>query len=330
MTTIADVAQAAGVSISTVSYVMSGKRTISQETRDRVEQAMADLSYSPQASARSLASRSTSILGLQAPIRAGVDVHVVMQVVAGALKEARLHHHDILLLTSDDAAGVERAARAGMVDGVLILDVETSDPRVGSLADLSIPSVLIGLPDAADQLICVDFDFEAAGRLAAERLAERGHRTVTLLGAPPQVQARHTSYSDRLTRGFLARSREVGLTATVHPCPAGPGATEVVDAVLAESPETTALFVHNEAALPFVAARLMGSASAGLVEIVALSPAELALHVPGVSDVIDLPAEELGAAGARTLLAAIRGERPLGPELLAPRFALAPTEPATV
>jgi DNA-binding LacI/PurR family transcriptional regulator len=319
MTTIADVAQAAGVSISTVSYVMSGKRTISQETRDRVEQAMVDLAYSPQASARSLASRSTSVLGLQAPIRAGVDVHVVMQIVAGALKEARVHHHDILLLTSDDAAGVERAARAGMVDGVLVLDVETTDPRVGTLAELSIPSVLIGLPEGADQLVCVDFDFEAAGRLAAERLAERGHRNVALLGAPPQVQARHTSYSDRLTRGFLAGSAEAQLAATVLPCPAGPGATEVVDALLTDSPETTALFVHNEAALPFIAARLMGSAAP--LEIIALSPAELALPVPGVSDVIDLPAEELGAAGARTLLAAIRGERGLGVELLAPHFA---------
>ncbi|MDT3315803.1 LacI family DNA-binding transcriptional regulator [Microbacterium sp. KSW4-11] len=321
MTTIADVAQAAGVSISTVSYVMSGKRTISQETRERVERAMADLSYSPQASARSLASRSTSVLGLQAPIRAGVDVHVVMQIVAGALKEARAHHHDILLLTSDDAAGVERAARAGMVDGVLILDVETSDPRVGALAELSIPAVLIGLPDAADDLVCVDFDFEAAGRLAAQRLAERGHQSVALLGAPPQVQARHTSYSDRLMRGFLAASEAAGLTARALPCPSGPGATEVVDAVLAESPDTTALFVHNEAALPFIAARLMGAADTGPVEILALSPAELALHVPGVSDVIDLPAETLGARGARALLDAIGGTRGPGAELIAPRFA---------
>ena len=61
MVTIADVAQAAGVSISTVSYVMSGKRAISQETRDRVELAIDKLGFSPHAArARSRHDRPTS------------------------------------------------------------------------------------------------------------------------------------------------------------------------------------------------------------------------------------------------------------------------------
>ncbi len=322
MTTIADVARAAGVSISTVSYVMSGKRAISQDTRDRVERAMAELSYSPRASARSLASRATSVIGLQAPMRAGVDVHVVMQIVAGALAEARRQQHDILLLTSDDPPALERAAGAAMVDGLLVLDIESSDARLGVLAGLTVPSVLIGLPDRAHGITCVDFDFEAAGRLAATRLAQRGHRRVALLGAPPQVLERHTSYADRLTRGFVAACAEAGIAAQVRACPAGAGAGGVVDELLSADPDTTALFVHNEAALPYIAARLMAApASPRPVEILALSPAELALHIPGVADVIDLPAEELGVVGARTLLGAIAGDDQPAARLLAPRFA---------
>ncbi len=115
MTTIADVAKAAGVSISTVSYVMSGKRTISAETRERVARAIAELEFRPHAGARSLASRASNVIGLQAPLRTGVDVHVVMQIVAGVVGEARQHDYDILLLASDDASGLERAAR--LVDG---------------------------------------------------------------------------------------------------------------------------------------------------------------------------------------------------------------------
>ena len=56
MATIADVASHAGVSMSTVSYVLSGKRPISEETRQRVEEAIRELGYRPHAGARALAS----------------------------------------------------------------------------------------------------------------------------------------------------------------------------------------------------------------------------------------------------------------------------------
>ena len=64
MTTMADVARHAGVSASTVSYAISGKRPIAQETRDRIEQAIAELGFAPNAGARALASSQTHVLGL--------------------------------------------------------------------------------------------------------------------------------------------------------------------------------------------------------------------------------------------------------------------------
>lgn len=318
MTTIADVAHAAGVSISTVSYVMSGKRTISQDTRDRVEQAMIDLAYSPHAAARSLASRSTNIIGLQAPLRAGVDVHVIMEIVAGVVREARAHQYDILLLTSDDASGLERAARGSMVDALLVLDVESHDPRLETLAALPEPSVLIGLPDGADLLACVDFDFEAAGRLAAERLAALGHRRIALLGSPQEVLDRHTSYADRLVRGFRTACDDLGVTGSVHGTPSSPASVDVVDAVLAD-PDVTGFFVHNESALPYVAARL--EAADRDLDVVALAPADLVRAVPGLTDSIDIPAEEIGRTAARMLREKLAGIEVPRVQLLPPRWA---------
>lgn len=322
MATIADVAQAAGVSISTVSYVMSGKRTISQETRSRVEQAIADLSYSPHASARSLASRATNVIGLQAPLRAGVDVHVVMQIVAGVVREARAHQYDILLLTSDDAAGLERAARASAVDALLLMDIESNDPRLASLSQLATPSVLIGLPDGAGAVSCVDFDFEAAGHLAAQRLAALGHTRVALLGAPAEVLERHTSYAERLTRGFRAGCAAQGIVGTVHATPSSVASVDVVQQVAADA-DITAFLVHNEAALPFVMARLarLDRERGTRTDVIALAPLDLAQSVAGLTDTIDIPAEELGAAGARTVLALLDGSTPARVQLLAPRLA---------
>ena len=298
MVTIADVAQAAGVSISTVSYVMSGKRAISQETRDRVELAIDKLGFSPHAGARSLASRSTNVIGLQAPLRSGVDVHVVMQIVTGVVTQARQHGYDILLLASDDAKALERAAKGSMVDALLVMDVESDDPRIDTLTRLGHPSVLIGLPSGRRAIPCVDFDFEAAGWLAVDRLVALGHRKLALIGSPPEVMARHTSYADRLARGFLAACEASGVTGTVHPCPSGPEAIDTVQAVVAADPDVTGFFVHNEGALPHVAARLaeLGRSRADSLSVVALCPDDVATSVPGLADSIAVPAEAIGAA----------------------------------
>ena len=317
MVTIADVARAAGVSITTVSYVMSGKRTISQTTRDRVAQAIADLEYSPHASARSLASRSTNVIGLQAPLRSGVDVHVVMQIVAGIVTEARAHHYDILLLTSDDAAGLSHAARASMVDALLVMDIESDDPRIQTLEELGVPTVLIGLPAGADGLVCVDFDFEAAGRMAAERLAELGHRRVALFGAPAEVLDRHTSYADRLVRGFLDACEQHGLVGSVHACPSSDEAAQVVDEVLAADPGVSGILIHNEGALPHIAARLAAEDDREL-GVIALCPAEMAGTVSGLTDSIAIPAEGIGATAADAIRALLAGEDPGKVVLLPP------------
>ncbi|MGC4175604.1 LacI family DNA-binding transcriptional regulator [Demequina sp.] len=299
MATIADVAKAAGVSISTVSYVMSGKRAISRETRERVEEAIVQLSFSPHASARSLASGSNSVIGLQAPLRPGVDAHVVMEIVAGVVREARSHFYDVLLLTGDEGEGLERASKSSLVDALLVMDVAYDDPRIKTLESLRTPAVLIGVPSEDVAITCVDFDFEAAGALAASRLAELGHRKVALLGAPAEVIERHTSYAKRLSRGFARGCETAGIAGSVHPCPAGAEATSVLDTILSNDADVSAIFVHNEAALPHIASHVETLASPP--QMIALAPNEFSRNVSGLSDLIDIPAERLGALAAETL-----------------------------
>src|SRR5665811_2627648 len=99
-----------------------------------------------------------------------------MQFVTGVVTGARMFEHDVLLLTQDDAAGLERVADGSMVDALIMMDIEADDPRVPVLAGLRQPAVLIGLPSNAEGLSCVDLDFEAAGRTAVRHLAQLGHR----------------------------------------------------------------------------------------------------------------------------------------------------------
>lgn len=296
MTTIADVAKAAGVSISTVSYVTSGKRAISAETRDRVLRVIEALDYHPHAGARSLASRATQVLGLQAPLRAGVDVPVVMQIVSGIVRTARDHHYDILLLADDDVTGLERAAGSSLVDALLVMDISSDDPRIATLAEAAVPGVLVGMPAEPGDHPFVDFDFESAGRLAAERLIGRGHRRIALLGASPEVLSRGTAYAERLNRGFVAAATATGVIASVHPVASSLDAADEARRLFAEDPTISGVFVHNEAALPHVLP------ATGDRDVIALAPLDVARSAPGLTELIELPTEQLGHEAARLAL----------------------------
>src|SRR5258705_11900793 len=96
--TITDVDRHAGVAASTVSYVLSGKRTISAGTRARVLASVRTLGFHPHAGARSLASNRANVIALALPLRQGMHLPVVMQFATAVVTAARAFDHDVLLL----------------------------------------------------------------------------------------------------------------------------------------------------------------------------------------------------------------------------------------
>lgn len=318
--TIADVARRAKVSPSTVSYVLSGKRPISPETTRRVERAIKALDYRPHAGARALASARTGIVGLVAPLRAGVDVNVIMLFVAGVVTGAATRSYDVLLLTQDDDT-LLRVSRSSMVDALIVMDIEAEDPRIPVLARLDQPAVLIGLPRDPRGLNCVDLDFTQAGAAAARHLLDEGHRGIALLGAPVEVIDRHTSYAERTARGFEGACAAAGAHHVM--VPTGGSVREVhesVDRVLDDQPGITGLVVHNETALPHVITRLRerGRDIPANISLVAMCPENVALaqSVPVTS--VDIPGEQIGRAAAEMLIAAVEQHAPAQIRLISP------------
>ena len=322
MATIADVARAAGVSTSTVSYVLSGRRPISAATRARVEASIAQLGYRPHAGARALARQHTNVLALVVPLREAIYVPVIMQFVIAVATAARSYDHDVLLLTNDEGtAGLHRVAGGAMVDALIVMDVEAHDERVPVLRELRQPAVLIGLPDRPSGISCVDLDFAAAGHLAVQHLATHGHRRVALVGPPPAVYERGTSYATRFRAGFNEAVAELGLAAVGHACePTHEGATAYLARVEAELPGVTGLVVHNESVLGPVLSllRVAGRRVPEDVSVVAVCPRELALGLPVRMTSIDVPAEELGALAVEMVVDLLRGRRGVQTRLLAP------------
>jgi len=212
MTTIHEVAKAAGVSISTVSYALSGKRPISEKTRRRIEEAVAELGYQPDAGARMLAGRRTHIFALTEPLRADTHAPTHMAFVLATAVAARRQGYDILLLTDEETSeGMNRVTASNLVDAILVLDVAPDDDRAAIARSMRTPTIFIGVPDDPEGLTCVDLDFESAGRIAVDRLADVGHTAVTLLGQT-EVAYRKSNFPRRLLAGVRQRADERGVS----------------------------------------------------------------------------------------------------------------------
>lgn len=312
MATISDVARSAGVSLSTVSYVLSGKRSISEPTRTRVLDAVALLGYRPNAGARALASASnrTGVIGLVVPLHEDADVNVVMQFVRAVTTTARRHEADVLLLTQEDSAGLERVTATALVDGLVVLDIAVEDPRIGLLAGLGRPVVLIGLPRETQGLSCVDFDFALAARTAVDHLARLGHTSIGLVSSSTS-SVHQAGYADRLQAGFLDQAASAGLRVATQSCdPTAEAARTCLDGLRAQQPDLTALVVHHETALPHLVSTLEEQEVRipRDLSLVSVGAAGAATGLPQPVDVVEVPIGEMGRVAVEMLSAQISGD----------------------
>ncbi len=307
MVTIADVARHAGVAPSTVSYVLTGRRSISSATKARVEASVRALGYHPHAGARSLASNRANVLALVLPMREGMHMPVLMQFVVAVATAARRHDHDVLLVTADQgAAGLRRVAGSAQVDGLLVMDVEMHDERVPILRDLDRPSVLIGFPADAAGLTCVDLDFAEAGSRCVDHLADLGHTYVALVGAPRAVYQRDTGFAHRTMAGFSAAAMRRGVSSTTLPTePDHESVRVAITGLLERHPGVTGLVVHNEAALPSVVEvlRSLGRKVPDDVAVIAICPDDQAERLMPPLTSVAVPAEQLGHHAVALLMA---------------------------
>lgn len=206
--TITGVAREAGVSTQTVSRVINNRPDVSPATRQRVQEVIADLGYRPNATARSLVSKRTRMLGL---ITADFSDYFFTQVISGAHVEARKHNYFFILGSTErnvrDEPEYVRLLTAIQVEGILFARPST-EPDSRHLSDLShhVPVVTTAyhLPGAA--LTVVDVDNVDGARQATRHLLEHGHRRVAMISGP----AGWKSVSDR-NQGYRLALQSFGL-----------------------------------------------------------------------------------------------------------------------
>ncbi|MFI9807965.1 LacI family DNA-binding transcriptional regulator [Streptomyces sp. NPDC052301] len=307
MVTLAEAAQPAGVSASTVSQVLSGKRSVSTTTRQRVEQSIREVGYHPNAGARALAGKRSNIIALMTPLRTDMYVPVMMEIAIAVTPTARTHGYDVLLLTGEEGPdAVRRVTGSGLADAMILMDVELEDERLPLLRDTDQPSVLIGLHADTTGLTCVDVDWSATGALCVEHLAGLGHRDIAVIGEAPAVHERHTGFAERTRDGLRSRARASGVRVLHRPCEGGYDARALTLArVFDERPGATGFVVRNESAVePLLAPlRQQGRAAPEDVSVVAICPDQVAVQASVRPTSVAVPAQKMGRHAVEHLMA---------------------------
>ncbi len=249
--TMADVARLAGVSRSTVSYVLSGTRPISGETRERILAAMKDLDYTPNALAQGLAGRRTGIIALVFPIsEIGFNL-TEFEYIRGASEQAREDGYHLLLwpFGAGEIDEVRKVVNQGLVEGVVLMEVLTSDDRVTFLLEADIPFTTIGRTADPHELAYVDTDFEASGSMAVDHVAGLGHTEIGFLArSQADLDAGHGPVV-RTRDAILAAAKKLGIRAHVFAAPPTfPAGWDVFDHIMTTAPGLTALLELNEPA----------------------------------------------------------------------------------
>src|ERR1035441_9338112 len=219
---------------------------VNPQTRDLVVAVASRLNYRPNRVARGLVTgRSHSLALLVGDIRNPFFA----EVARGAADAARTDNCDLILCNSDlDPARQMEYVKSLLkkrVDGILMNSVSPlSAEDQAQLAECGVPIVLLNRSAASKAFSTVSADNEAGGALAAQYLLDLGHRDIAHITGPRQ----HGNLSDR-TRGFvqtLQGAPQPVVPVVLHGAFNFDGGRDLTDRLLAEHPETTAIFAAND------------------------------------------------------------------------------------
>lgn len=330
--TLGMVAEACGVSPSTVSRILNGTAVVSQEKRDAVDRAIAELGFIPNPIARGLAGGRTLSAGV---VTQAIDSPFYGVALRGIEEELSQVGYSPLFVSGHWNAKEEQRCidvlRSRRVDGIIVLTGRLSDEALRKLAKEQ-PVVVTGRSIKAPGLYSLDFnDFEGA-RLATHHLLSLGHRQIAFIAGDPV----HPDAQERL-RGYRAALEAAGVR--YKPSLVLPGKFHeesglmAVERLIDSREPFTAIFAANDQ-MAFGASLALYRRGLRVPEDVSLvgfdDLAGAAHSVPPLTT-IHQAAHELGRLAAQSLLQLLAGQKPTAvlpePRLIVRSSARPPIKP---
>ncbi len=310
MVTMKDVAQAAGVSVSTVSHIVNGTRHVSDELRARVIKVMEELDYHPNALARSLRMGETKTIGLIIPDSS----NLFFAEIARAIEDTGYQHgYAVILCNSDGRSDKQqryiRTLIDKQVDGVIFISNGEITADLNYLLDNNIRVVMVDREVPGIDVDTVLLDNELAGYQATRYLLELGHRCIACIGVPPNL----IPIAQRVA-GYHRAMKEAGLELPTDYCIYGDTRIEsgerAINRLLHLVPRPSAVFVCNDMMAIGVmrGARLLGIYVPEELSVVGFDDIALARAMCPALTTMAQPIGEMGRLATELLIRRIKGE----------------------
>lgn len=313
VTTIEDVARAAGVSAMTVSRVINHGKNVRESTRAAVLDAIARLNYSPNTAARSLAAGQATHIGL---LYANPSAAYLAQFLIGGLHAARSAGVHLVIEScesedADEQAEVTRRFATSDVEGVVLPPpLSESEPIMAELDAMGIPVVTVAMGAPRNDSLNVRIDDHAAAMEMTRYLLELGHRNIGFIKGHPNHVASHDRY-----RGFCDALTEAGIDCEKAPAEQGyfsyRSGLSAGERLLARSDRPTAIFASNDdmAAASVSVAHRMGLNVPEDVSIVGFDDTALATSVWPELTTVKQPIAAMAEAALELLIADLRSHQ---------------------
>lgn len=310
--TLTDIAEACGVSASTVSRALSNPHEVRAATRERIQRIARELNYEPNHFARSLSKGHTNALGLIVPDIANPFFPPIIKAVQN---RAGQKHNAVLLADTDEHAAdelVRARTMSNQVDGLILVSPRTPDERLADFRALG-PLVFVNrdVPGAAS----VSIETSEGVNQAVEHLAALGHRRVAYLNGPRQSWS-NTQRRQSITAACATYDVELIQFGPFEPqFHAGVRAADLVQASGA-----TAVIAYDDMIALGVMARLTerGVTVGRDISVVGIDDALIARVSSPALTSIHLPSEKAGAAAVDLLIDQINKAPRDGSELAEP------------
>ncbi len=312
--TMREVAELAGVSRTTVSFVLNNTPNIKipEETRQRVLSAVQELNYVPNAKALTLATGRTNTIALvlrQTPHQISADA-LLGEVLLGLNAAVKALGFHVLVYPIASGSSYANLARSQKVDGLVLSGPTINDEEWMNLHRENFPVVLQGACECVSDIASVDIDNAACAQTATEHLIALGHRRIAHITNAPLT---YTAARARL-EGYKEALKGAGITYDDALIAEGTFTAEsgskALEHILKKC-QPTALFVGSDVVALGVleALKTHGMKVPDDVSIVGFDDIPLVKHLdPGLTT-IHLPAWQLGKRAGHMLMKLLRKER---------------------
>ena len=304
MATIRDVADKAGVNISTVSRVLNGKLRVEEQTRERVMNAVEELGYRPNLLAKALKERKSSTIALVVP---NIRNQVFTALASGVEDMAIKYGYNLFLCDTGNDVSIEKSyiesLRERFVDGIIFATATADSDHLLALNDEGFPMVLLLRHMGAniDAVYCDNYKATVDG---TEYLFKKGCSRIAFLGGDRKISAyneRFNGYRDSLESHGL--KVEDALTYTGQYTTFDAGFTAINEFMKA-FPDVDGLIAtsDNEAIGAINAVKAAGKSVPGDIKVLGFADLDIVKYFDPPLSVMRQPLYEMGGAAVEMLI----------------------------